>query len=72
MIFAAIEKIAVKEPNGTLHIPRGALREMMYATSGFHGLTGVLTCSPTGDCADPLIAVYQYHTGRFPPEKIWP
>jgi branched-chain amino acid transport system substrate-binding protein len=72
MIFAAIEKVAVEESNGTLHIPRSALREIMYATQGFHGLTGMLTCSPTGDCADPLIAVYQYHTGRFPPEKIWP
>lgn len=72
MIFAAIEKVAVQEDDGTLHIPRQALRDAMYATSGFPGLTGNLSCTPTGDCADPKIAVYEYHVGEFPPERIWP
>jgi branched-chain amino acid transport system substrate-binding protein len=72
MIFAAIEKVAVKDADGTLHIPRQALRDAMYATKDFKGLTGNLTCTPTGDCADPKIAVYVYHAGQYPPEKIWP
>jgi branched-chain amino acid transport system substrate-binding protein len=72
MVFAAIEKVAVQDEDGTLHIPRQALRDALYATSGFQGLTGNLTCTPTGDCADPKIAVYQYHAGEFPPERIWP
>jgi len=59
IIFAAIEKVAVQDADGTLHIPRGALRAAMFATSGFAGLTGTLTCTPTGDCSDPKIAVYQ-------------
>lgn len=59
IIFAAIEKVAVQDADGTLHIPRGALRAAMFATSGFQGLTGTLTCTPTGDCGDPVIAVYQ-------------
>ena len=49
-----------------------ALRDAMYATSGYQGLTGNLSCTPTGDCADPVIAVYEYHDGEFPPERIWP
>lgn len=72
MIFAAIEQVAVQDEDGTLHIPRQALRDALYATSNFPGLTGSLTCTPTGDCADPKIAVYESHAGQFPPERIWP
>jgi branched-chain amino acid transport system substrate-binding protein len=59
MIFAAIEKVAVKDTDGTLHIGRQALRDALFATKDFKGLTGTLTCTPTGDCSDPKIAVYQ-------------
>jgi len=59
IIFAAIEKVAVQDADGTLHIPRGALRAAMFATSGYQGLTGTLTCTPTGDCSDPKIVVYE-------------
>ncbi|MBN1451670.1 MAG: branched-chain amino acid ABC transporter substrate-binding protein [Anaerolineales bacterium] len=72
IIFAAIEKVAVQDDDGTLHIGRQALRDAMYATANFPGLTGNLTCTPTGDCADPKIAVYEYHAGEYPPERIWP
>jgi branched-chain amino acid transport system substrate-binding protein len=72
IIIAAIEKVAVQDADGTLHIGRQALRDAMYATKDFKGLTGNLTCTPTGDCADPVIAVYKYHVGQYPPERIWP
>ncbi len=72
MVFAAIEEVAVQDPDGTLHIPRQALRDALYATKDFKGLTGNLTCTPTGDCADPKIAVYESHPGQFPPDRIWP
>jgi branched-chain amino acid transport system substrate-binding protein len=71
MIFAAIEQVAVQEADGTLHIGRQALRDALYATTNFQGLTGNLTCSATGDCADPNIAVYEY-SATYPPTKIWP
>jgi branched-chain amino acid transport system substrate-binding protein len=58
MIFAAIEKVAVKDGD-SLHIGRKALRDALYATKGLQGLTGNLTCDKYGDCADPRIAVYQ-------------
>lgn len=83
MIFTAIEKVAVKDPDGTLHIGRQALRDALFATKDFKGLTGNLTCTPTGDCADPKIAVYQmmntdpakWNPGSCDecnPKKIWP
>lgn len=58
LILSAIEKVAV-DVNGTLYIGRQALRDAIAATKDYKGLTGNLTCSPDGDCADPKIAVYQ-------------
>ncbi|MCJ7724556.1 MAG: branched-chain amino acid ABC transporter substrate-binding protein, partial [Anaerolineales bacterium] len=72
MIKAAIEAVAVVDADGTLHIGRQALRDAMYATKDFSGLTGVLTCDATGDCANPVIGAYMYHKGTYPPELIWP
>jgi branched-chain amino acid transport system substrate-binding protein len=76
IIFAAIEKVAVKSGD-TIHIPKKALRDAIFATKDFQGITGVLSCSPTGDCGAPLIAVYQITSretgGEWPPEKpVWP
>jgi branched-chain amino acid transport system substrate-binding protein len=72
IVKAAIEKVAVQESDGTIYIPRQGLRDAMAATKDFQGLTGVLTCSVNGDCANPIIGVYQYHTGVYPPTLIWP
>ncbi len=59
MIFAVIEKVAKKGPDGSLYIGRRALRDALYATKDFKGLTGNLTCDKQGDCADPRIAIYK-------------
>jgi branched-chain amino acid transport system substrate-binding protein len=59
MILAAIEKVAQKGPDGALYIGRRALRDALYATKNFKGLTGNLTCDKYGDCADPRIAIYK-------------
>lgn len=59
IIFAGIEKVAKKAPDGTLYIGRKVLRDALYATKGFKGLTGTLSCDAYGDCADPRIAVYR-------------
>jgi branched-chain amino acid transport system substrate-binding protein len=58
IIFAAIEKVAQKAPDGSLTIDRGKLRDALYATKGFKGLTGTINCDNYGDCADPKIGVY--------------
>jgi len=72
MIKAAIEKVAIQQEDGTIIIPRQALRDAMYATKDFQGLTGSLACTPSGDCANPTIGIYEYHTGDYPPELIYP
>jgi branched-chain amino acid transport system substrate-binding protein len=83
MILAAIERAAVQDADGALHIPRGALQEHLHATRDLPGVSGRLTCSPTGDCGDPRIAIYEavhtdpdrWNPGSGPesnPRKIWP
>jgi branched-chain amino acid transport system substrate-binding protein len=57
MLFAAIEKVAVRDDDGTLHIDRQKLMDQLYATEGFQGLTGTLSCDEFGDCASPLIDI---------------
>lgn len=72
MVAAALEKVAVKNSDNSLVIGRQALRDAMYETKDFSGLTGILTCGATGDCANPTIGVYEYNVGEYPPELIWP
>jgi branched-chain amino acid transport system substrate-binding protein len=71
IIKAAIENVAVVEADGTIYIPRQALRNAIAATKNFQGLTGVLTCNVDGDCANPVIGVYEYQAGVYPPALIW-
>lgn len=70
MIFAAIEEVALEGADGTLYIPRTALRDAFFATSGYEGITGSLTCDEFGDCADPKIAVSLIEGGKY--TAIWP
>lgn len=55
---AAIEQVAVVDGE-SLIIGKQAIRDAVAATADFSGLTGNLTCDPNGDCADPVIAVYE-------------
>lgn len=59
ILLNAIEEAAVEGTDGSLTVSRQALREAMYATSGYAGLTGSLTCNAFGDCAQPAISVYE-------------
>jgi len=69
MLFAAIEKVAVQDDDGTLHIGRQALRDALYATKDFEGITGTLNCNQYGDCADPMITVNHIEGGEYVP--VW-
>jgi branched-chain amino acid transport system substrate-binding protein len=82
LIFAAVEKVG-EDFDGTLRVGRKALIDALFATKDFTGLTGNLTCSQYGDCADPKIAVYEcmdtdpatWNPGANPdsnPKKVWP
>jgi branched-chain amino acid transport system substrate-binding protein len=78
ILLNAIEQVSVEGEDGTLYVPKGALRDAIYATKDFQGVTGTLSCGEFGDCGAPLIAVYQLGErevteGQWPPEApIWP
>lgn len=70
MIFACIEQVGEQGSDGTLVVGRQAMRDCLYATSSFSGITGSITCNATGDCADPKISVSELQNGSY--TKIWP
>ncbi|OGO21412.1 MAG: hypothetical protein A2Y54_11300 [Chloroflexi bacterium RBG_16_51_16] len=75
ILFQAIEKVAV-DNGGNLVIDRAKLREAMYATANFAGLTGNLTCDANGDCATgEALAIFQLGAaevgGNWPPPVVW-
>ena len=76
ILMNAIEKVSVEGEDGTLYVPKGALRDELFATKDYSGVTGSLTCTEFGDCGAQLIAVYQLGEaevgGAWPPAApIW-
>ncbi|HEY9152538.1 MAG TPA: branched-chain amino acid ABC transporter substrate-binding protein [Anaerolineales bacterium] len=69
MLFNAIEKVAipVSSNSNSISIPRQALRQALYATQNMQGLSGVISCSTTGDCAQANIEIYQIVHSNFKP-----
>jgi branched-chain amino acid transport system substrate-binding protein len=65
IIFDAIETVGVVDSEGNLHVGRKALRDEVYDTVNFNGITGELTCDDNGDCADPSITVNQIQDGEY-------
>ena len=77
MLLDAIEAVATTMDDGSVVIGRQALRDAISATEGHEGLTGVLTCNETGDCATGealgiyLITEAEVNEESWPPEVIW-
>jgi branched-chain amino acid transport system substrate-binding protein len=60
ILFEAIKKAAIDDGSGNLEIPRTALKDAIFATSGYQGVTGTITCTPLGDCATNVtIGIFQ-------------
>ena len=68
IVADAIEAVGIEE-DGTLYIPRTALRDHIAELTDYPGLTGSLTCNENGDCANSTITVRQVRDGEFVP--IW-
>ncbi len=51
ILAKAIDSVAVKNSDGSLTIPKDGLREALFATKDYKGITGTITCLPSGDCA---------------------
>jgi branched-chain amino acid transport system substrate-binding protein len=70
MVLDAIEAVAV-EDGGTTYIPRTALKDELFSTSGYSGIIGELTCDENGDCnPGASISVSIVENGDF--SRIWP
>jgi branched-chain amino acid transport system substrate-binding protein len=60
VLFEAIKASAIQNDDGSLSIPRTALRDAVQATNGYQGIIGTITCTPLGDCATSVtIGVYK-------------
>jgi branched-chain amino acid transport system substrate-binding protein len=65
LVLTAIESVAI-EDGDTLHIPRTALKDALFATENFPGLTGSLSCNENGDCQQSAtIGVVTVENGEF-------
>ncbi len=55
LLLDTIEAVAVPDPKDdeTIHIGRQALRDALYATVDYAGVTGNITCDEFGDCGTP-------------------
>jgi len=60
VLFQAITTAAIQNSDGSLSIPRTALRDAVQGTNGYEGIIGTITCTPLGDCATSVtIGVYE-------------
>ena len=55
-----IEKVAKKDSDGNTYIGRMALRDALFATKGYDGMGGEITCNENGDCAGFKFAAYKF------------
>ncbi len=60
VLAKAIEAVAIDNGDGSITIPRDGLREALFATKSYKGITGTITCLPSGDCAtDVTIGIFE-------------
>ena len=60
MLHMAIEKVAVHDKDGNTYIGRKALRDALFNTTPFDGVSGRVKCSPSGQCGQFKYAVYEF------------
>jgi branched-chain amino acid transport system substrate-binding protein len=74
ILLEKIEQVAVPGEDGTLYVPKGALRDALYATSDYEGLSGSITCATNGDCGAGAIGAFQVDQatvdGAWPPPLV--
>ena len=59
IVLDAIQLAATRYKDGTITIGRSALRDAVFGTKDYQGVTGTLSCTPLGECStDPALAVY--------------
>jgi branched-chain amino acid transport system substrate-binding protein len=72
MVLDAIEEVAIETTDGGLAIPRTALKDALFATTGFEGITGTLDCNENGDCQpSATIGVFVVEDGAFSESPVF-
>jgi len=72
ILLDAIEKVAQVGEDGSVLIGRQALRDAIYSTKDYPGVTGTLTCNQYGDCATgEALGIFQI-TAKEVDEDNWP
>jgi branched-chain amino acid transport system substrate-binding protein len=86
LLLKAISQVAVQLDDGSLMIDPLAVRDALYVVEEFMGLTGLISCSPFGDCASSTEGkVYEFTSGdpttfnpgpadllSSNPSQVWP
>lgn len=62
ILMDAIEQVSLVDADGTLWIPRSAIRDYVHNLKDYAGLTGTLTCDTNGDCGSIYVSVSQLTT----------
>jgi branched-chain amino acid transport system substrate-binding protein len=60
LLLDAIKNVAIVKDDGTLYIGREALRNELYHTVDYPGITGQIECNSFGDCGNPHLQVFQF------------
>ncbi|HTE66309.1 MAG TPA: hypothetical protein VK736_08625, partial [Candidatus Binatia bacterium] len=60
-----IEAVGIEDADGTLWIPRDAVRQYVADLTDFPGLTGNLTCDEFGDCGSEFVSIAQLVDGVY-------
>ena len=65
VILDAVYEAGVLGPDGTLWVGRKALNDAVRATSGYQGLSGVITCDANGNCGLGRVDMFKVVDGEF-------
>lgn len=76
MLLDAIKASSQVDDDGNMLIGLQAVRDYLSGVAGFEGITGNLTCGPTGDCATGealgVFLIGEEHMDTWPPEVVYP
>ena len=77
VLLDSAQEVAIEGQSGTLTIGRLALRRALAGLDGYPGLSGSISCQPSGECVTGgSLAVFAIPSGaasgsRWPPGIIW-
>ncbi len=60
LLLDAIAAVAIQDDTGHLYLGRQALRDYLYQTENYQGVSGALTCDEFGDCSAAVLSVTRF------------